>query len=1499
MREQRKTCKMASSSLKFAEFNMESDDWILYEERLEQYLAASNIKENESRTANLISVLGTQSYKLLRNLCFPLLPKEKKYEELCKLLREHCCPKANVWKERRRFYEAKQEAHESIADWYVKIQSLSANCRFDANLSSILKDKFISGLIVGPIFERLCEEKEDQTLERLKEIAAQRESTNVRHLSSDMLFVKKPQNYGNGANQGGRSRSQNRMRKGRNRNFSPKANDVDGDRRNRNDNRHQDDSHHANSCKICGNKHRGFCKFRNYDCDKCGKRGHLAKVCRKKQVNFMDDEYDDDEEDLRYVAVDSNSNPSGANIYVNNEENYRPLFNLLKDKDKDSDFRVNIKINNANINMLLDSGSSVSCMNENVYKNYFKNKHNVNKDNTILRSYNGSVFAPLGFFVVNVCYLNVCRDIKFHVVPNGGPCILGRDFLRAFNLKIGMINIIDKKLNNETVNKEIQKLTERYSDVFTDRLGHFKHSKISLRMDENANPVFLKPRSVPLAYQKPLDEQLNQMIEEGILTPIETSDWATPLVPIIKSDGKIRICADYKSTVNKYLKEDVYPLPRAEDLFAKLHNGEEFTKLDLCQAYNQFELDDEAKKLLVWSTHKGLLQMNRMPFGIAPASSKFQRYIEQILQGVENVAVYIDDIIITGSNREKHLETLEKVLNKLKNAGLTVRFSKCSFFQPSVTYLGHRITKDGLMKTDDKIKAILNAPEPTNVSEVRTLLGMVSYYGKFIPNLSSTLHPLYRLLKKNVTFNWDSDCKKTFKKIKELIASDIVLTHFNPKLPIFLTTDASDNGIAAVLSHKMPNGDERPVCFISRTLLQSEKKMSTIHKEALSIYFSVTRLHHYLIGRKWTLRTDHKPLCAIFGKHKGIPKMYENRLQRWAAYLSGFDYEIQYIKGKLNTVADYLSRFPKAISQIDVENDKMVSYLYFTNNINEWPLNNEDIRKETQIDNILSKVKKCIEHGKWPKNLDKDVKPYFDRRNELFIENGTILWGLRIVIPQKLQGRLLQELHVNGGHFGASKMKNRARSIFYWPGLDAEIEKIASSCNSCLINKPAPPKTKLTPWPIEKEPFNRIHIDYLQIGKNYILIIIDAYSKWIEAFLTKTTTTKATNDFLRQTFARFGLPVTLVSDNGPQFTSEEFESFLSSNGIKHVTTPPYNSQSNGLAENAVKTCKNKIYTYMSDPENRGIEMTNLLSRFLFNYRITPHTTTGKSPSLLMFGREFRSRLTLLKENNKNTTPTKTKEWFPEVQENMLKAQETQKRNYGGVKRKLFNKDQSVFVRDYRNNKESWIKAKIEKQIGKSTFKCKIEEGNVWKRHANQIRAGKGEGSGERKMERQENTFSYNNDKLADFTNENSFQHNTNDISENVHINIRDNNSSHENDTNNKIISQNTVKIAEPPLDQSHVKTSVSCNAAPVNLDSESHLDVEISQNSSPRPMNNATGAIKKQYSAVIQPINVSDEKLYNKFRKTGTKDIDDATKTRPKRNRTTNSFLRDFIVDFD
>ena len=444
----------------------------------------------------------------------------------------------------------------------------------------------------------------------------------------------------------------------------------------------------------------------------------------------------------------------------------------------------------------------------------------------------------------------------------------------------------------------------------------------------------------------------------------------------------MRLCSDYKVTVNQSLEVDQYPLTKPEDLFASLVGGVKFSKIDLTQAYLQMPLEEESREFVTMNTHMGLYRYTRLPFGIASAPAIFQRTMDTILQGLHHEQCYIDDILVTGADNEVHLRNLEEVLTRLRTQGFRVKSSKCSFFQDSVEYLGHKITSKGLHTTTKKVDAVRLAPPPKNQHELRSFLGLLHYYGKFIPNLATLIYPLNSLLKTSTPWNWSEECERAVNEAKDRLTSASVLAHYDPQLPLCLAGDASAYGIGAVISHVFPNGSERPVAYASRTLSASEKNYSQLEKEALSLIFGIRKFHQYLYGRKFTLVTDHQPFTTIFSDKKGIPPLAAARLQRWALLLSAHHYTIQFRPTKAHANAN-----PNLFNICQIES---------------LPLTSGQLKQATRTDPTLSKVLMFTKTG-WPMQVSEALKPYWNRRLELSLEEGCIMWGNRVVVPNKWQ----------------------------------------------------------------------------------------------------------------------------------------------------------------------------------------------------------------------------------------------------------------------------------------------------------------------------------------------------------------------------------------------------------------------------------------------------------------------------------------------------------------
>ena len=498
------------------------------------------------------------------------------------------------------------------------------------------------------------------------------------------------------------------------------------------------------------------------------------------------------------------------------------------------------------------------------------------------------------------------------------------------------------------------------------------------------------------------------------------------------------------------------------------------------------------------------------------------------------------------------------------------------------------------------------------------------------------------------------------------------------------------------MSHTI-DGGEQPIAFASRTLATAERNYSQLDKETLSIVFGVKRFHEYLVGHKFTIISDHKPLQYLFNEKKAIPQMASPRVQRWALTLSGYEYDIMYKPGKQHCNADMLSRLPleTAPKDVPVPGDTVV----LLETLQSSPVTAKLIKTWTNRDPTLSKVRDLVKKG-WIHTNDPNLRPYQRRHMELSIQADCVLWGNRIIVPPAGQSKVLDVLH--DGHPGISRMKELARSFIWWPGLDDDIQNRVQACTQCQINQKLPTPQPLHPWQWPDHPWSRVHIDYAGPIKNrHLLVVVDSYSKWLDAAIVPSANSANTIQSLRTMFSTHGLPDVIMSDNGAPFVSAEFKEFLAKNGIRHTTTPPYHPKSNGQVERAVQTLKKAL------KKSTDSALQTQLSRFLFKYRITPHVTTGIPPSELLMNRHLRSHLDLLHPN------------FPaQVQQ----KREKQKNHHDQhSNHRDFKEGERVYVKDFPDGK-TWLPGTIAKKEGKVTYHVLLEDDRVVRRHIDHVRS---------------------------------------------------------------------------------------------------------------------------------------------------------------------------------
>lgn len=823
-----------------------------------------------------------------------------------------------------------------------------------------------------------------------------------------------------------------------------------------------------------------------------------------------------------------------------------------------------------------------------------------------------------------------------------------------------------------------RKVIAGYSDVFAlpgEPLGRTTLAEHCI--DTGDTPPFReKMRRYAPAQLDEIDHEVDRMLDQDVIEP-SSSPWSTPILVVKKKDGSARLCLDLRRLNKHTVKKDCFPLPRIDHALDTLGGSRYFCTLDLMSGYWQLPLAEKDREKTAFSVpRRGHFQFKVMPFGLCNAPASFERLMERVLKGLQwdRCLVYLDDIIVMGKTLVELVDNLSKVLDRLRDAGMKLKPSKCVMFSKKVRYLGHIVSDEGIACDPEKISAVMDWPTPSNLHELRSFLGLANYYRSFIQDFSSIAEPLLSLTRKGVVWNWSPSCQQAFDSLKQSLTESSVMVYPDHSKKFILDTDASASGMGAVLSQEH-NGQERVVAYASKTFSKSQRNYCATKRELLAVVTFVEHFKHFLYGVPFTIRTDHASLVWLVNF-----KNPEGMLARWITKLGQYNFTIQHRVGSKHCNADSLSRkiFRKCSrkecrdccsSQCKVVSSKHSDHVETLSSDDSGP----DVRasdvgigevqavfdlRDVSWDELGDEQLRDPEIGpvvRWkldavdrPPSSEVDgyplgVRTLWAQWDSLRLVRGVLcrekIVGPRRVVQQVIlpcgrRREVMRELHDAplGGHRGIWKTINNLQRRVYWPGQRADVRRWVQSCPVCQATK-----TGVLPrrHPLQQRqpgfPLERVGIDIIgrinppsTKGNQYILVIEDYYSKFLEAIPLKSHTADVVADaFITEWVSRYGCPKEIHTDQGREFESQLFNKIMEILDIKKTRTSPYRPQSDGVVERGNKSLKDMIKTFVIRNYNSWDVHLPLV---VMAYRSTIHETTGCTPNLLFLGRECNTPL---------------------------------------------------------------------------------------------------------------------------------------------------------------------------------------------------------------------------------------------------------------------------------
>ena len=1118
----------------------------------------------------LIYSMGDEADDILRSL---RLSEEdrKKYNAVKEKFDAHFVQRRNVIFERAKFNMRRQEEGESVDNFITSLYELAEHCGYGDLHNEMIRDRIVVGICNSALSEKLQLDSK-LTLESAVTQVRQSEAVKLQQPLLRASWAEKPDLPVGSVQRGGGNRGKPSKGQG-SQNSEATTHRRPGP---------------SKGCSRCG-KHpahdKAHCPAKDAICRKCNKKGHFQALCRSAKVGGV-----------------QTGNTASINSGGDTDDAFLGAVQSKCPSEDDDPWAVQLTLQGRPVTLNIDTGAEVTVISDQIWKAV--GQPTLTPPQRYLRGPDSTPIPTRGKFVGTLKLGTRAATEEIYVVSELTKSLLGTPAIKQLQL-------IQRLASLDTTSDP----RKQYPSLF-EGLGKLEGA-YSIQLRSDAKPFALStPRRVAIPLLEPVKKELQRMESMGVISKVQQpTEWCAGMVVVPKANGKVRICVDL-TKLNESVQRERHPLPAVDQTLAQLAGAKVFSKLDANSGFWQIPLDPASSLLTTFITPFGRYCFHRLPFGISSAPEHFQRRMSEALSGLAGVVCMMDDVLIHGTTRVQHDERLNMVLQRLQTLGLTLNSEKCQFAQTSVKFLGHVIDGSGIRPDPSKVSAILEVPAPKNTGDVRRFLGMVNQLSKFAPHLAETTQPIRELLTKEKAWVWEDAQKRAFSQIKEALVASPVLSLFDPSLETIVSADASSFGLGAVLKQRQRTGELKPVAYVSRAMSPTERRYAQIEKEALAFTWACERLSDYLTGLKFHIETDHKPLVPLFSsKHlEELPP----RVQRFRLRMMRFAFTIAHVPGKELVIADTLSRAPAAdpTPEDEILQDEAQAFACLVlSNLPATDQRLEQIKQHQMSDEVCKAISQFCQ-SRWPDRRDllPALKPYFPMANEFTVEDGLLLRGCRIVIPPPLRKELLHRVHE--GHQGITKCRERARASIWWPGISRDLAELVSTCEECTKAQTQRAQP-LTPSPLPDLPWQRAATDLFQWKGAIYVLVVDYYSRYIEIALLGQPTAEEVITRIKSIFARHGIPEVVVSDNGPQYTSQAFEDFAKDYQFYHQTSSPYYPQSNGEAERAVKTIK-ELLKKGGDPY-----------KALLAYRTTP-TQTGYSPSELLMGRLLRSTIPITK-----------------------------------------------------------------------------------------------------------------------------------------------------------------------------------------------------------------------------------------------------------------------------